>query len=332
MLRVPDARCHRSHRARPGRSRFGVTAGGEVRVGWVDAEPDWLGPGPVIAPDGIAGTVHATRGRAGGRAAPGSDGGVSTVSRPATSRRPRSRGTSNRAGGPPAAHPKISARSVISTPSSRCRCSATRRCRVGGCCRSGPRSSCRSDSSRPTAARCCSRRCSRFTSRSSACPRARRTPTPGCAWVGTATSTTSPAGFATELAIIAGDGARDCYDRWARLLRADVRCRGARARFRHARNAALVLDRQRQRVLVPHRTRARRRFDDRRRGRRPRSARSSRRLGAARLVVVPARGTAPVQHRRVGRAAVGHGALGTARPTCCPTASPRCANGSVGGR
>ena len=28
------------------------------------------------------------------------------------------------------------------------------------------------------------------------------------------------AGFATELAVIAGDGARDCYDRWARLLRA----------------------------------------------------------------------------------------------------------------
>ena len=28
-----------------------------------------------------------------------------------------------------------------------------------------------------------------------------------------------PAGFATELAVIAGDGARDCYARWARLLR-----------------------------------------------------------------------------------------------------------------
>ena len=30
------------------------------------------------------------------------------------------------------------------------------------------------------------------------------------------------AGFATELAIIAGDGARDCFEQWARLLRAAV--------------------------------------------------------------------------------------------------------------
>ena len=107
--------------------------------------------------------------------------------------------------------------------------------------------------------------------------------------------------------------------RRARLLRAlgralarGVGSRGAGTRLRRARHPVVVLDRQRQRVLVPHRTRARPRVDRRRRGRRPRGARRARRRGAARLLVVPARGVAPVRHRRVGRAAVGHGALGAA--------------------
>ena len=39
--------------------RVRVTTAGEVRVGWVDGEPDWLGPGRVRAPAGIAGTVDA---------------------------------------------------------------------------------------------------------------------------------------------------------------------------------------------------------------------------------------------------------------------------------
>ena len=85
------------------------------------------------------------------------------------------------------------------------------------------------------------------------------------------------AGFATELAIIAGDGARDCFSRWARLLRARSGVSGAGARRRRARHAPLVLDRQRERVLVPHRRRPRRGVDGRRRGRRSRGARHARR-------------------------------------------------------
>ncbi len=119
------------------------------------------------------------------------------------------------------------------------------------------------------------------------------------------------AGFFTDLALIAGDGPRDCF---ASLVPAAPRRRGrgARARRRRARHPAVVLDRQRQRVLVPHRTGARHRLDDRRRGRRPRSARRARRRGAARLVVVPARSAAPVRHRRMGGTADGHGPLGAA--------------------
>ena len=129
------------------------------------------------------------------------------------------------------------------------------------------------------------------------------------------------AGFATELAVIAGDGARDCFARWARLLRRFVGRGGAAAGRRRARHARVVLDRQRQRVLVPDRARARRGVDGRRRGRRPRGARRARRRGATRLVVVSARGAAPVRHRRVGRAADAAWSGGSRAPTCFPTAS-----------
>src|SRR6478735_563871 len=58
MLRVPDS--HATDRTlQAGPLQVRVAAGGAVRVGWMDAEPDWLGPGSVIAPDGIAGTTHA---------------------------------------------------------------------------------------------------------------------------------------------------------------------------------------------------------------------------------------------------------------------------------
>ena len=107
------------------------------------------------------------------------------------------------------------------------------------------------------------------------------------------------------------DRARDHRGRRrARLLRAlgatvaiDVGRALAGTGRRRARHPTVVLDRQRQRVLVSHRTGSRRRVDDRRRGRRPRSARRAGRRGAARLVVVSARGAASVRHRRVGRPA-----------------------------
>ena len=63
------------------------------------------------------------------------------------------------------------------------------------------------------------------------------------------------AGFATELAVIVGVGVRDCFTRWARLLRSASGVAAPRRDPRHARHARLVLDRQRQRVLVSHRAR-----------------------------------------------------------------------------
>ncbi len=54
--------------------------------------------------------------------------------------------------------------------------------------------------------------------------------------------------------------------------------------------------------------------------------------GAARLVVVPARGAAPVRHRRVGRAADRDGPLGAARRRAPRRHRGRCASGSAGGR
>ena len=122
------------------------------------------------------------------------------------------------------------------------------------------------------------------------------------------------AGFATELAIIAGDGARDCFARWARLLRERVGRRRARSATPTCSARALSYWTDNGSAYW-YRTEPGldRRVDGRRRGRRPRSARRAGRRGAARLVVVSARGAAPVRHRRVGRAADGHGPLGAAR-------------------
>ena len=78
--------------------------------------------------------------------------------------------------------------------------------------------------------------------------------------------------------------------------------------------APVVLDRQRRRLLVQDRARP---HDAPRRSSPPSTISRARGVpfsdGAARLVVVPAPGAAPVRHRRVGRAADGPDAVGAAR-------------------
>ena len=197
---------------------------GELRIGW--DEPDWSAP-------------PGRRARGWSRSAPARDEPV-LVLRLEALEPPRFRDRRVRVAGgrvalrparrPTAARPTVCVRSGTSTPSSPCRCSATPQCLGGGCSRSGPPSCCRSVSSRPTVARCCSRHCSRFTSRSSSVPDGKEDGGHGlrAGWHGDIDEV--DAGFATELAIIAGDGVRDCFARWARLLRSA----SGSARLRHA--------------------------------------------------------------------------------------------------
>ena len=128
-----------------------VTGAGVVRIGFgrarlARARPGCVTPGAgVSARLGASGAIRARvgLGRRRGRRAPGTSpwwccgsrrrAARRTASRPETSRRRPSRGTSIRAPDGERRCPRACAPSGTSTPSSRCRCSATRRCRAGAC-------------------------------------------------------------------------------------------------------------------------------------------------------------------------------------------------------